>query len=244
MAEPIDPNHYERGFHSTGTLGVFGAATAAGRLMKVNEMPVGHMLAIASSLSAGIRVNFGSMSKPLNAARAAENGVFAAELASHGFTGGDNGLDGQWGFFQVLGDGADLDRLIGKLGRPGSIVSPGVSFKPYPCGSLSHPSMDAMLKVVRDHDLKPEQIKAVRLRAGNNIPEPLRYGVAKNGLEAKFSVPFLMSAIILRRRAGMREFTDEFVKRPAAQAMMQKVTAVHDLDIEKQGFAKIQIGRA
>ena len=240
MAEAIDPNHYERGFHSTGTLGVFGAAAAAGKLMKLNDTQLAHMLAIAASLSAGIRVNFGSMSKPLNAARASENGVFAAELASHGFTGGDNGLDGQWGFFQVLGDGADLDRIIGKLGKPWSIVTPGVSFKPYPCGSLSHPSMDAMMKVVKDHDLKPEQIKAVRLRAGNNILEPLRYGVAKNELEAKFSVPFLMAAVILTRRAGMREFTDAFVQSPAAQAMMRRVTAVHDTEIEKQGFDKIR----
>ena len=240
MAEAIDPNHYERGFHSTGTFGVFGAAAAAGKLMKLNPTQLAHMLAIAASLSAGIRVNFGSMSKPLNAARASENGVFAAELASHGFTGGENGLDGQWGFFQVLGDGADLDRIVGKLGQPWSIVNPGVSFKPYPCGSLSHPSMDAMMKVVKDHDLKPDQIKAVRLRAGNNILEPLRYGVARNELEAKFSVPFLMSAVILTRRAGMREFTDEFVQSPAAQAMMQRVTAVHDAGIEKQGFDRIR----
>ena len=240
MAEAIDPNHYERGFHSTGTLGVFGAAAGAGKLMKLNEAQLAHMLAIASSLSAGIRVNFGSMSKPLNAARASENGVFAAELASQGFTGGDFGLDGQWGFFQVLGNGADLDRLIGKLGKPWAIVNPGVSFKPYPCGSLSHPSMDAMLKVVIDHDLKPEQIKAVRLRAGNNILEPLRYTIAKNELEAKFSVPFLMSAIILRRRAGLREFTDEFVASAPAQQMMQRVTGVHDEGIERQGFDKIR----
>ena len=240
MAEVIDPNHYERGFHSTGTLGAFGAAAAAGKLMKLNEAQLAHMLAITSSLSAGIRVNFGSMSKPLNAARGAENGVFAAELASHGFTGGDFGLDGQWGFFQVLGGGADLDRLIGKLGNPWAIVNPGVSFKPYPCGSLSHPSMDAMLKVVVDHDLKPEQIKAVRLRAGNNILEPLRYTTAKTELEAKFSVPFLMSAIILRRRAGLREFTDEFVTSAPVQQMMPRVTAVHDETIEKQGFDKIR----
>jgi len=80
----------------------------------------------------------------------------------------------------------------------------------------------------------------VRLRAGNNILEPLRYGVARNELEAKFSVPFLMSAVILTRRAGMREFTDEFVQSPAAQAMMPRVTAVRDADIEKQGFDKIR----
>jgi len=240
IAEAIDPEHYNRGFHSTGTIGTFAGAAAAAKLMNLPPAQVRHMLTIASSMSSGVRVNFGSMTKPLHSARAAENGLVAAELASRGFTGGDDGLDGQWGFFQVLGDGADLDRLIGKLGNPWSIITPGVSFKPYPCGSLSHPSMDAMLKAVVDHDLKPEQIKAVRLRAGNNILDPLRYGVAKNGLEAKFSVPFLMSAIILRRRAGMREFTDEFVMSPAAQQMMQKVTAVHDLDIEKQGFDKIR----
>jgi 2-methylcitrate dehydratase PrpD len=240
IAEAIDPAHYRRGFHSTGTVGTFGAAAAAGKLLKLNATQVHHMLAIASSLSAGIRVNFGSMTKPLHAARASENGVVAAELAARGFTGGDDGLDGQWGFFQVLGGGADLDRLIPVLGRPYSIVSPGVSFKPYPCGSLSHPSLDAMLKVVVDNDLKPDQIKAIRLRAGNNILEPLRYGIARNALEAKFSVPFLMSSIVLWRRAGMREFSDEVVASEAAQRMMSRVRGVFDEKIEAQGYDKIR----
>src|SRR4030095_16582578 len=104
-----------------------------------------HMLSIAASLSSGIRVNFGTMTKPLHMGRAAEHGVVAAELAMRVVTGGDEGLDGQWGFFQVLGGGADLDRLVPALGKPYAIVSPGVSVKPYPCGSLSHPRLDAML---------------------------------------------------------------------------------------------------
>ena len=85
IAEAIDPDHYKRGFHTTGTLGTFGAAAAAGKLMNLNAAQLRHMLAIASSMSRGIRVNFGSMTKPLHAARAGENGVFAAELASRGF---------------------------------------------------------------------------------------------------------------------------------------------------------------
>ena len=80
----------------------------------------------------------------------------------------------------------------------------------------------------------------MRLRAGNNILEPLRYTIAKNELEAKFSVPFLMSAIILQRRAGMREFTDQYVSSAPVQQMMQRVTGVHDEGIEKQGFDKIR----
>ena len=240
IAEAIDPTHYRRGFHSSGTVGTFGATAAAAKLLKLTPLQIRHALTIASSLSAGIRVNFGSMTKPLHVARAAENGVFAAELAARGFTGGDEGLDGQWGFFQVFGGGVDLDRLIPVIGKTYTLIDPGVSFKPYPCGSLSHPSIDAMLKVVVDNDLKPQQIKAVRLRAANNILEPLRYRIATNELEAKFSVPFLMSAIILRRRAGMREFTDEFVTSPAAQQMMARVQGVFDPAIEAQGYDKMR----
>jgi 2-methylcitrate dehydratase PrpD len=240
IAEAIDPQHYNGGFHSTGTVGTFGAAAAAARLMNMPAAQVRHMLTIASSMSSGIRVNFGSMTKPLHAARAAENGVVAAELASRGFTGGDDGLDGQWGFFQVFGGGVDLDRLIPVLGKPYTIVNPGSSFKPYPCGSLSHPTMDAMLKLVTEHDVKPEQVKAVRVRAGSNVLEPLRYKIATNELEAKFCLPFLMTSVILRRRAGVREFTDEFVASAPVQQMMPRVTNIFDPKIEAQGFDKIR----
>ena len=240
IAEAIDPDHYNHGFHSTGTIGTFGAAAAAAKLMHVPPAQVRHMLTIASSMSSGIRVNFGSMTKPLHSARAAENGIVAAELASRGFTGGDDGLDGQWGFFQVFGGGVDLDRLIPVLGKPYTIVSPGSSFKPYPCGSLSHPTMDAMLKAVTDHDIKPEQIKAVRVRAGSNVLDPLRYKIATNELEAKFCLPFLMASLILRRKAGVREFTDEFVASAPVQQMMPRVTNVFDQAIEARGFDKIR----
>jgi 2-methylcitrate dehydratase PrpD len=240
IAEAIDPKHYNGGFHSSGTIGTFGAAAAAAKLLKLNDVQLGHMLSIASSCSSGIRVNFGTMTKPLHMGRAAQNGVFAAELAARGFTGGDDGLDGQWGFFQVFGGGADLDRLVPVMGKPYSIISPGVSIKPYPCGSLSHPSLDAMLKLVTEHDVKPEQVRAVRLRAGSNILEPLRYKSAKTELEAKFSIPFLMSTIILRRKAGIREFTDEFVASEPVQRMMTRVTGVFDDKIEALGFDKIR----
>jgi 2-methylcitrate dehydratase PrpD len=240
IAEAIDPQHYNSGFHSTGTIGTFGAAAAAAKLMNVTPAQARHMLTIASSMSSGIRVNFGSMTKPLHSARAAENGIVAAELAARGFTGGDDGLDGQWGFFQVFGGGIDLDRLIPVLGKPHAIVNPGSSFKPYPCGSLSHPTLDAMLKVVTEHDVKPDQVKAVRVRAGSNVLEPLRYKIATNELEAKFCLPFLMASLILRRRAGVREFTDEFVASAPVQQMMPRVTNVFDPKIEAQGFDKIR----
>jgi 2-methylcitrate dehydratase PrpD len=240
IAEAINPDHYLRGFHSTGTIGTFAAAASAAKLLKLQRPAITHALGIAASMSSGIRVNFGSMAKPLHAGRAAENGVVAAELASHGFTAGDDGLDGEWGFFQVFGGGADLARVIPALGKPFSIVDPGVSFKPYPCGSLGHPTLDAMMTLVTEHDVKPEQIERVRVRAGSNILNPLRYKTAKTELEAKFCLPFMMSAIVLRRRAGIREFTDEFVSSPAVQAMMTRVETRFDQEIEARGFDRMR----
>jgi 2-methylcitrate dehydratase PrpD len=242
IAEAIHPHHYQKGFHSSGTLGTFGAMAATAKLLGLDAGATAHAVAIAASMASGIRVNFGTMTKPLHVGRASQNGVVAAELAARGFTGGDDALDGPWGFFQVLsfGDGFDPARIAGVLGNPHSIVSPGVSIKPYPCGVLGHPSMDAMRTLVVAHDVKPEQIRAIRLRAGSNILNPLRYKLAKSELQAKFSPPFMLSAIALRRKAGIREFSDEFVLSPAVQQMMARVETILDPEIEARGFDKIR----
>jgi 2-methylcitrate dehydratase PrpD len=242
IAEAIHPHHYKKGFHSSGTVGTFGSMAAAAKLLRLDRATTESALAIAASMAAGIRVNFGTMTKPLHVGRAAQNGVVAAELAASGFTGGHDALDPPWGFFQVFsfGDGFDADRIVGKLGDPHTIVSPGVSIKPYPCGVLGHPMMDAMRTLVTTHDVKPDQIKGIRLRAGSNILNPLRYPIAHNELEAKFCPAFMLSAIALRRKAGIHEFTDEFVGSGPVQQMMKKVERILDPEIEAQGFARIR----
>ncbi len=242
IAEAIHPNHYMKGFHSSGTIGTIGAAAAAAKLLGLDSGKTAHALAIAASSAAGIRVNFGTMTKPLHVGRAAHNGVVAAELAARGFTGGKDALDPPWGFMQVFshGGGFDADRIVGKLGNPHVIVWPGVSIKPYPCGVLGHPTMDAMRRLVIDHDVQPDQIKAIRVRAGSNILNPLRYPIASNELEAKFCPAFMVAAIALRRKAGIREFNDAFVRAEATQAMMRKVERVLDPGIEALGWEKIR----
>jgi len=242
IAEAIHPSHYKKGFHTSGTAGTFGAAATAARLMRVDAEKTAHALAIAASTAAGIRVNFGTMTKPLHVGRAAQNGIVAAELAARGFTGGAGALDPPWGFLQVFGHGDEFDaaRIVGKLGNPHTIVSPGVSIKPYPCGVLGHPTMDAMRRLVIGNDVRPEQITAIRVRAGSNILNPLRYAIAGNELEAKFCPAFMVSAIALRRKAGIQEFSDAFVQSAQVQAMMRKVERVLDSEIEKQGWERIR----
>jgi 2-methylcitrate dehydratase PrpD len=242
IAEAISPSHYKKGFHSSGTVGTFGAAIAAAKLLDLDATQVAHALAIAASSASGIRVSFGSMTKPLHVGRAGENGVVAAQLAARGFTGGKDALDPPWGFFQTFshGEGFDAERIVGKLANPHTIVWPGVSIKPYPCGVLGHPTMDAMRRLVIANDVRPEEITAIRVRAGSNILNPLRYPIATNELEAKFCPAFMVSAIALRRKAGIREFNDEFVQSAPVQALMRKVERVLDPEIEAKGWEKIR----
>jgi 2-methylcitrate dehydratase PrpD len=240
IAEAIFPEHYAKGFHTSGTVGTFGAAVAAAKLLGLNADRLRHMLGITASMASGIRANFGTMTKPLHVGRAAQNGVSAALLAHGGFEADPNALDGPWGFFQVFGRGFDAERIAGKLGNPHTIVEPGVSIKPYPCGCLTHPSMDAMRTVVLENNLKPDDIKEVVLYAGYNILNPIRYPTAEDELQAKFCMPFLLAAIVISHKAGFKEFTLHFVCSSEVQALMQRIRTEFDPAIEAKGYDKMR----
>ena len=240
ISEWMLPEHYRRGFHSSGTVGTFGAAVAAAKLLGLSGEKLACTLGIAASMASGIRVNFGTMTKPLHVGRAAENGVTAALLAARGFTADPNGLDGPWGFFSVHGGGVSEDKTTEGFGNTWSIVEPGVSIKPYPSGILTHQSMDAMLRLVREHDLAPEQIEKIAVFAGGNILKPIRYPIASNHLEAKFCMPALLAMIVLRRQAGRLEFSDAFVASDAMQTMQRRIRTEIDPAIETQGTDRIR----
>ncbi len=240
ISEWMSHRHYRRGHHSSGTVGTFGACAAAAKLLGLKGEKLAHALGIAASLAAGIRANFGTMTKPLHVGRAAENGVTAALLAARGFTADPTVLDGQWGFFAVMGEGFDPSKPAQGFGKTLTIVDPGVSIKPFPSGILTHQSMDAMLKLVLDNDLKPEEVQAIRFYAGKNILEPIRYPLAVNHLQAKFSMPALLSMMILKRRASHHEFLDEFVASPAMQDMQKRTQCLGDPEIDARGYDLIR----
>src|SRR5215813_3223289 len=240
ISEWMLPQHYVRGMHSSGSVGTFGAYVAAAKLLGLKRDKLRSGLGIAASFAAGIRCNFGTMTKPLHVGRAAENGVTAALLAARGFTADPDALDGPWGFFAVQGGGVSAEKVSQGFGKVWTIVEPGVSIKPYPCGVLTHPTIDSMLKLVTDHDVKPEDIQAVRVYAGTNILKPIRYPIAANHLQAKFSLPAALAMISLMRKAGKREFSDEFVSSPRMQAMQRRISTELDPEIEKLGFDKMR----
>jgi 2-methylcitrate dehydratase PrpD len=137
IAEAISPRHYNEGFHTTGTCGSFGSAAACAKLHGLNSTQTIYALGIAATEGGGFRDNFGSMTKPFHAGHAAENGTVAVDLALLGWTAADDILEAPLGFFQAEGGGYDPGAIVGRLGRPWTLASPGVSIKPHPSGSLS-----------------------------------------------------------------------------------------------------------
>ncbi len=240
ISEWMLPQHYLRGFHSSGTVGTFGAFAAAAKLLRLKGEQLCSGFGIAASFAAGIRCNFGTMTKPLHVGRAAENGVTAALLAARGFTADPDALDGPWGYFAVQGGGVSAEKVPQGFGNTWTIVEPGVSIKPYPCGVLTHPTIDLMLKLVSDNDIRSDDVETVKVYAGSNILNPIRYPIAANHLQAKFSLPAALAMIALARKAGKKEFSDAFVASAPMQAMQKRITTELDPAIEKIGFDKMR----
>ena len=239
IAEAINPRHYQHGFHSTATCGTFAAAAAAAKLLGFSVEATRRALSIAGSQSAGLRENFGTMTKPFHAGRSSESGVVAAELAAIGWTAADNILEAGRGFFQAAGGGYDVAAIHGKLGRPWTFQSPGVSIKPHPSGSMTHPGMTKMLELILAHDIKPDQVERVRVGTNQNMPNALIHHRPATELQAKFSMEFCFAILLLERRAGLREFTDEVVNRDDVQVMVAKVDFGVHPEAEAAGYDKM-----
>lgn len=140
----------------------------------------------------------------------------------------------------VQGGGLSREKTVQGFGKSWTIAEPGVSIKPYPCGVLTHPTIDLMLRLVTDADIRPENIDTVTVHAGTNILKPIRYPIAANHLQAKFSLPAALAMIALARKAGKVEFSDNFVGSDAMQAMQRRISSELDPEIEAKGFDKMR----
>ena len=239
IAEAISPRHYEEGFHSTGTIGVMGAATAVAKLNRFDLPSVLTTLGIAASEGAGLRENFGTMTKPFHAGKASENGVVAADFAALGWTATHEVLEAPRGFFQAAGGGYDSTAILSKLGKPWTFVDPGISIKPFPSGSLTHPGMTELERLIKEHDIKPDEVELLEVGTNKDSPNALIHHRPKDHLQAKFSMEFCMAALVLYRKAGLSEFTDEVVNRPAVQQMISRVKFGVDPVAEAAGYNKM-----
>ncbi len=235
LADAIDPRHYLDGFHPTGTIGVFGAAAASARLAALDAKRIRWALGLAGTFSAGVRANRGSMAKALNAGRAAENGVVAAELARQGFTAAENIFEAPMGFFSAASRNHVAAARL-KLGRPFFFNAPGIAVKRYPCAGVLHSLLDAAIDLSVRHDIDAGLVEKITATLGKVSAGPLVYDRPKTGLQGKFSAPFSVAVALVERAAGLRQYVDGKVSNPAVEALMRKVVFIRDPRLDAAGF--------
>ena len=227
-------SHFAQGWHATETLGIFGAAAAAAKLLDLNPAKTATALAIAVSLAAGVRANFGTMTKPLHAGLAASNGVYAALLARDGFTADHCAFEHPQGFFALFRrspEAPDLAALEGWLDPP-EILEPGIAIKLYPCGAHTHPFIEMIRRIAAAHALSAANAARIDIRmersrhAHTDRPNP------RSGLDAKFSVQYTVARALLNGGVLQSHFDDAATEELAVRSLMRRIhSAVHpDMD--------------
>ena len=216
--------HYGRGFHSSGTIGVFGATAAVCNVRHATAAVTLAALGVAGSESAGVRENFGTMAKPLHAGRAGETGILSSDLAAMGFTSTPTVLEGPRGFFEAYVGQCDADAVMHALGKPWTFVTDAsIAIKPFPSGRLTHPGICELEKIVLANDITPDEVERIGVRTNRLLPGNLTYHRPVTGLEGKFSMEFCLATMLVLRRAGLAEFTDEVVMLSEIQDAIRKI---------------------
>lgn len=217
--------HYARGWHITATCGVFGAAAATSRLLKLTPEQTWHALGIAASQSGSLVENLPSAAKNVGMGNAARNGLFAALLAEQGYTAAPAAIEGKHGWARATGDTPDLEELLGELGTRWELAKN--TYKPYPCGIVMHSIIDACLQLRSKSSLKAADVASVVVR-GDALLLARGDRPVRNERDAKVSIHHSVAAPLVYGRAGVQEFSEAAVSDPAARALREKVRAELD----------------
>ena len=226
IGNAVYPAHYDRGWHITGTAGVFGAAAACGKALGLTEQQMVWALGLAATQPVGLREMFGSMTKSFHPGRAAQNGLTAALLASRNFTSTEVGLEGKSGWANVLSTARNYNEITGNLGKSYEISLN--TYKPFACGIVIHPAIDACIQLRNQHKLQAGDIERIDLAVHPLVLELTGKKTPQTGLESKFSVYFAAALAIVRGSAGMRDFSDENARDPVIVALRDRVVATVD----------------
>jgi 2-methylcitrate dehydratase PrpD len=221
LAAPISPDHYEAGWHATATFGALGATAAAASLLDLSPAETSHALNTAASTPAGLKRNFGSMTKPLHAGLAARSGVTAARLAAIGFTADANAVSGNHGFWDLYGPDECDDFAF--AADEWVLVDRGIHIKYYPCCYFTHISIAGTQALVEEHDINPDDIERVHVRVSQGAADALHHSDPETGLEAKFSLEYTVASAAVRDRVGLGAFDDEGIRDAGVQRVRERV---------------------
>jgi len=227
----VFPEHYERGWHITGTAGVFGAAAAIGKVLGLDERKMAWALGIAATQAAGLREMFGSDCKSLHPARAAQGGLTAALLAASGFTSSERAIEAPRGFAHVTSTKFDPAVITEELGTRYELLNN--MYKPYACGLVTHAAINGCIDLAREHSIRARDVERIDLTVWPMVMELTANRAPRNGLEGKFSIFHACAAGIIHGAAGEAQFADAVVQDPEVIALRERVFAVPDPAIRK-----------
>ncbi len=226
VGNAIYPDHYDRGWHITGSTGMLGAAAACARVLGLDVDATAMALGIAASQPVGVREQFGTMTKPFHAGAAARAGLMSALMARHGFTASRRAIEAPRGLAQTFSTKFDWREISDGLGERFEISFN--TYKPFACGVVIHPSIDGCVQLRDAHGLSANDVERVELKVHPLVLELTGKTAPRTGLEGKFSVYHACAAGIIFGRAGQDEFSDAIVARPDVVALRNRVTASVD----------------
>jgi 2-methylcitrate dehydratase PrpD len=230
LCKVLNPEHYERGWHTTGTIGPLGAALAACRALGVDGERARHALGIAASSASSIRRNFGSMVKPLHAGQAAQHGLQAALLAEQGFTASRSVLEGAYGFLDVFSSLERVSELLDAFApdAPYEVATSGIALKRFACCGVIHSAQDALLDLVQANGLTADDVVGIDCRVNPLAARVLVHHITQDGLEGKFSMEYSLAVCLVDGRAGLAQYSATRAADPALVPVMERVTVVVD----------------
>jgi 2-methylcitrate dehydratase PrpD len=226
IGNAVYPEHYDQGWHITGTAGVFGAAAASGWLLRLNEQQLVWALALAATQPVGLKEMFATMTTNFHTGRAAQNGLTAALLAQRGFTSANQPIEGKAGWANAVSTRHDFNEITRRLGETYEIALN--SYKPFATGVVSHPAIDGCLRLREQYKLTLTQVDRIDLMVNAQALELNGRRNPATGLEGKFSVYFGAAVAIADGVAGERQFTDAKVHDAAITAVRDRVSAAAD----------------
>jgi 2-methylcitrate dehydratase PrpD len=232
IGNSVTPEHYDRGWHSTGTCGVFGAAAAAGMLLGLNEQQMVWALGLAASQPIGLRESFGSMNKSFNPGRAANDGLMAAILASKNYTSSDEMIEAKRGWANTVSTRHDYREITEGLGKHYEAALN--TYKPFACGIVLHPAIDAAIQLRNQYKITADQVDHIDLRVNPLVLELTGKKTPYEGLEGKFSIYHSVAVAVVEGSAGEKQFSERAVRDPIIVGLRSRVVPVIDPSIKPE----------
>jgi 2-methylcitrate dehydratase PrpD len=225
LAEFMNPAHYQRGWHTTLTLGPPAVAVACGRVIGLDRPRMNAALSLSTSMSSGSKRQFGTMAKPIHAGLAAKNGILAARLAAEGITAAEEMLEGKWSISDLMhgSNPPGFSDCLSHIGDPLALIQYGVWLKPYPCCASAHRSVDAALHLRSAYDIDPPNVNAIEAMISNVAADNLMYASPEDPVQARFSLHYCLASALIDGGLGPESFTEKAVQRWAVRELLPRI---------------------